>query len=158
MLPLLHWLCAIVELSLYALLALASVHLFLRARWALGRGAILVAAPSAAPPDAPFVTIQLPLRNEALVAEGALRAAALLEWPRARVEIQVLDDSDDETIAIVDRVAAELREAGTAISVLRRAERRGYKAGALAAGLASARGELILVLDADFRPEPTLLA
>jgi len=158
MVSLLYWLCAIVEVSLYALLALASVHLLLRARWGLSQGPLLPAAHVDAPSDAPFVTVQIPLRNEALVAEGALRSAAALRWPHDRLEIQALDDSDDETVELVDTVAAELQASGVAISVVRRRGRRGYKAGALAAGLPAARGELIFVLDADFRPEPTLLA
>jgi len=150
--------CALVEVALYLMLAAASLHLVRAAGWALSRGRRLAPASPAAPPEAAWVTVQLPLRNEPAVAEGALRSAAALAWPGERLELQVLDDSDDETVATVDRVAAELAASGVHIEVLRRAERRGYKAGALAEGLLRARGELILVLDADFRPEPALLA
>src|SRR5439155_9555082 len=86
-----------------------------------------------------------------------LRAACALDWPRDRLEVQALDDSDDDTRAIVDRVAAELRAAGCDVRVIRRASRAGFKAGNLASGLASARGEFIAVLDADHVPTPDLL-
>ena len=155
---LLHLACAIVEIALYLALLLASVHLARAAWWALARGPLGPELPDDETPSARFVTVQLPLRNEPLVAEGALRAAAALRWPKERLEIQVLDDSDDETIGIVDRVAGELRAEGVSIEALRRGSREGFKAGALAHGLARARGEYILVLDADFRPEPSFLA
>jgi hypothetical protein len=156
---LLSLLSAAVELGLGLLLLIAALELLKRARWAMAVDVLDAAPPPAARgPSPPFVTVQLPLRNEPQVAEGVLRAAAGLTWPRDRIELQVLDDSDDETPAIVDRVATVLRADGHGIDVLRRADRRGYKAGALALGLARARGERILVLDADFRPEPDLLA
>ena len=103
----------------------------------------------------PVVTVQIPLRNERLVAERVIRAVAALDYPH--LEIQVLDDSDDETVAIVDRVVAELRAGGTAIEAIRRARREGAKAGALAHGLATARGELVAIFDADFMPQPGFL-
>src|SRR5262249_42842717 len=102
-------------------------------------------------------TVQLPLRNERFVAERLLRLCAALDWPRDRMEVQVLDDSDDETRAVVDETAAELGRAGLQIEVLRRQDRRGYKAGALQLGLERARGAYLLVLDADFQPAPDLL-
>jgi cellulose synthase/poly-beta-1,6-N-acetylglucosamine synthase-like glycosyltransferase len=115
---------------------------------------------AAVPPmtgELPIVTVQLPIRDELYVVERVMRAAAALDYPRDRLEIQVLDDSDDETVARIDAVAAELRAAGTDISVLRRAERIGAKAGALAYGTERARGELIAVFDADFVPAPDFL-
>lgn len=105
----------------------------------------------------PRVTTQLPIYNEAAVAERALRAAAALRYPADLHEIQLLDDSTDETRDIVDRVAAELRDRGATVHVLRRATREGYKAGALAAGAASARGDLLAIFDADFMPPPDFL-
>lgn len=112
--------------------------------------------PGAAPLEIwPLVTVQLPLRDEYYVAERVIRAAAALDYPA--LEIQVLDDSDDETRDRVDAVAAELRARGVAIDVIRRAAREGAKAGALAHGLALARGEYIAVFDADFMPEPDFL-
>lgn len=102
--------------------------------------------------ELPVVTVQLPVYNERTVAAGSIDACARLDWPRERLELQVLDDSTDETRAIVDERAAHWRAAGLDVRVLRRAERTGYKAGALAAGLRAARGELIAVFDADFTP------
>ena len=110
-------------------------------------------------PDAelPRVTTQLPLFNEPHVAERLLRAAAALDYPRDRHEIQVLDDSTDETRAIVDAVAAELRAAGHNFRVLRREQRLGYKAGALRDGMEAAAGEFFAIFDADFVPPPDFL-
>lgn len=105
----------------------------------------------------PFVTVQLPLYNERFVAGRLLDAAARLDWPADRFEVQVLDDSDDETCSLVDARIAVWRHQGVAISVVRRANRDGYKAGALANGLTMARGQFIAVFDADFIPPPDFL-
>jgi cellulose synthase/poly-beta-1,6-N-acetylglucosamine synthase-like glycosyltransferase len=105
----------------------------------------------------PAVTVQLPLYDERTVAARLVRAAGALDYPRDRLEIQVLDDSDDETRAIVDAEVGELRRRGLDASVLRRSSRAGFKAGALAHGLARARGELVAVFDADFVPRPDFL-
>jgi len=102
--------------------------------------------------DAPFVTVQLPIYNERFVAARLIDAAAALDWPRDRLEIQLLDDSDDDTSRIVDARAEHWRAEGVSIAIVRRAERSGYKAGALSAGLDSARGELLAIFDADFLP------
>lgn len=102
--------------------------------------------------DLPIVTTQIAIYNEANVAERCIRAVCAMNYPCALHEIQVLDDSTDDTLAIVDRVAGELRLSGHDIKVLRRAQRIGFKGGALAAGLAQARGELVAVFDADFVP------
>lgn len=103
-----------------------------------------------APDDYPFVTIQLPLFNEVTVAERLLRSAMELDYPRTRFEIQVLDDSQDETTQIVDRVAEEVRAKGLTITVVRRPDRKDFKAGALANATATARGEYVAIFDADF--------
>ncbi len=116
-----------------------------------------VPAPPPLPGEPPRVTIQLPLYNERLVARRVIEAAAAIRYPRDRVEIQVLDDSTDDTTAVCREVVAELRARGVAIEHLHRADRAGFKAGALAAGLASARGELIAIFDADFLPPPDFL-
>jgi cellulose synthase/poly-beta-1,6-N-acetylglucosamine synthase-like glycosyltransferase len=107
--------------------------------------------------DLPKVTVQLPLYNERFVAERLLDAAARLEWPRECLEIQVLDDSDDDTCHLVDERANWWRRQGLTITVVRRTSRDGYKAGALANGLATARGEFIAIFDADFIPSPDFL-
>ena len=105
----------------------------------------------------PRVTVQLPLFNELYVAERLLEAAAAIDYPAERLEIQVLDDSTDRTYEIVARKVAELRRRGVAIVHLHRTDRQGFKAGALAAGLGSALGEFICVFDADFLPPRDLL-
>ena len=107
--------------------------------------------------DLPVVTVQLPLYNERYVVRRLIDAVAALEYPRDRLEIQVLDDSTDETTAIAQARAAFWRERGVDIRVLHRSDRSGFKAGALAWGLQQARGELIAVFDADFCPRPDFL-
>ncbi len=116
-----------------------------------------VPAPYDASEPFPLVTVQLPLYNERFVVERLLDAAASLEWPADRLEIQLLDDSDDETAALVDERVIRWRRQGVAISVVRRAGRDGYKAGALANGLLSARGAFIAIFDADFIPPKDFL-
>ena len=111
----------------------------------------------AEPEEFPLVTVQLPLYNERFVAQRLLDAAARLDWPRERLEIQVLDDSTDDTCSLVDARVAWWQQLGVVITVVRRSHRSGYKAGALANGLATARGEFIAVFDADFIPPPDFL-
>ena len=114
--------------------------------------------PPAGPPDddgdddLPFVTVQLPVYNERYVVERLIDAAARLDYPPRRLEIQVLDDSTDETQQVAAAAVARWSARGVAIRRLHRAERTGYKAGALAAGLRAARGEAIAIFDADFLP------
>ncbi len=152
----LEWLLAGLQAGLWLLLVAGGVHLLRSAAWAFGRRLPSPGSPAelAAPP---VVTVQLALRNERYVAERVLRAACALDWPRDRLEVQVLDDSDDETVALVDRVATELRAAGHDAQVIRREGRAGYKAGALQHALGRARGEYLLLLDADCVPAPDLI-
>ena len=107
--------------------------------------------------SAPLVTVQLPLYNEAAVVTRLIDAVARLDWPTARLQIQVLDDSTDATSALALRAAEDWRKKGLNIQVIRRPSRTGYKAGALAHGLTTARGEFIAIFDADFVPEPDFL-
>jgi len=109
------------------------------------------------PEDWPIVTTQLPIYDERDVAERVMVAAAAMEYPAGRHEIQVLDDSDDATRAIVDLAADRLVARGIDIKVIRRTDRDGYKAGALANGARTARGEFIAVFDADFLPPGNFL-
>jgi len=113
--------------------------------------------PALAEDDLPMVTVQIPLRNERHVASQVIRAAAALDWPLDRLEIQVLDDSDDETSEVVAGEVAAIRQDGLDIIVLRRPVPVGFKAGALAEGLAQAKGEHLAVFDADFCPPPDFL-
>lgn len=112
--------------------------------------------------ELPFVTIQLPIFNEQYVIDRLVDACCRIEYPRDRFEIQVLDDSTDETHEVAANIVAKYA-AGTAglppqpIYYLHRTDRHGYKAGALDAGLHSAKGELIAIFDADFVPPPEWL-
>ena len=107
--------------------------------------------------ELPCVTVQLPIYNERTVASRLIRAAGALAYPPGRLEIQILDDSTDETTTIVDEEARRLCERGVDARVLRRPQRTGFKAGALDYGLAKARGELICIFDADFVPDSDFL-
>ena len=107
------------------------------------------------PPPAmtwPRVTVQLPLYNEAAVAARLLEAVGALDYPRDRLEIQVLDDSTDETTAILAEGVRRLAARGLTVRHLRRGARTGYKAGFLIFGLGTARGDLVAIFDADFVP------
>lgn len=107
--------------------------------------------------ELPVVTVQLPLFNEMYVAPRLLDAVSQIDWPRERLEIQVLDDSTDETQEICRRKVEEIAARGLDIKYLHRTDRTGFKAGALAAGLENARGEFVLVFDADFLPSASIL-
>jgi cellulose synthase/poly-beta-1,6-N-acetylglucosamine synthase-like glycosyltransferase len=105
----------------------------------------------------PMVTVQLPVFNERNVIERLIDAASVLDWPRDRLEIQVLDDSTDDTTATAQAAAARWQAKGVDVKVIRRGDRIGFKAGALQAGMCSARGDLLAVFDADFVPPPHFL-
>ena len=109
--------------------------------------------------DLPAVTVQLPLFNEMYVAERLMDAVALIRYPRDRYQIQVLDDSTDETQDICQRKVAELRKRNPELDIeyIHRCDRTGFKAGALDNGMRSAKGELILIFDADFIPPADIL-
>ncbi len=100
----------------------------------------------------PLVTIQLPIYNEKYVAQRLIRAVCDMDYPKDRLEIQVLDDSTDETVDICREVVGYYRAKGYNIMHVRRNNRKGYKAGALKEGLKSAKGEFIAIFDADFIP------
>lgn len=104
----------------------------------------------------PDVVTQLPLYNEANVAERVIRAVASMEYPGLHT-VQVLDDSSDETCALIDAVAEDLRGFGHRISVVRRSDRRGFKAGALAFGMEQSDADYFAVFDADFVPPADFL-
>ncbi len=106
----------------------------------------------------PIVTVQLPVFNERNVVERLIDAACALHWPADRLEIQVLDDSTDDTTDVARAAAARWRARGVDVKVLHRTDRTGFKAGALEAGAAVAKGELLAVFDADFLPPPDFLA
>lgn len=105
----------------------------------------------------PKVCIQLPFYNEAPVIESLLEKVAAIRWPADRLDIQLLDDSTDETSAIVARWLASHPEAATRMTHVRRVLREGYKAGALAHGMTLTDAEFVAIFDADFLPEPDFL-
>jgi cellulose synthase/poly-beta-1,6-N-acetylglucosamine synthase-like glycosyltransferase len=106
---------------------------------------------------APVVTIQLPLYNEMYVADRLIEAVSRIEYPADRLEIQVLDDSTDETQRIAELAVRRFAAQGVDIKYYHRTNRGGYKAGALEAGLKAARGEFIAIFDADFIPTSDFL-
>lgn len=105
----------------------------------------------------PLVTVQLPIYNEKYVAGRLIQSIGRLEYPRDKLEIQVLDDSTDETTEIVDIQIDRLRNEGFDIVCIRRDTRSGFKAGALAEGFRQSRGEFYAIFDADFIPPPDFL-
>ncbi|NES18327.1 MAG: glycosyltransferase [Symploca sp. SIO3E6] len=105
----------------------------------------------------PLVTIQLPIYNELYVAERLINAIASLDFPKDRLEIQVIDDSRDETPQIIAAQIQDLKNQGINITHLQRPTRIGYKAGALAYGLEIAKGDYLAIFDADFLPYPDFL-
>jgi cellulose synthase/poly-beta-1,6-N-acetylglucosamine synthase-like glycosyltransferase len=113
--------------------------------------------PPVDPLGLPSVTVQLPVYNEMYVVERLIRAVACFDYPKHLLEIQVLDDSTDETTEIARRCVEEARSRGVDISLLHRENREGFKAGALEAGMEVARGEFLAVFDADFVPREDFL-
>jgi len=114
-------------------------------------------APTPDVSDWPVVTVQLPVYNELYVLQRLVDAVARLEYPRDRLQVQILDDSTDETTRLAMACADTHRRRGLDIEVIHRQNRSGCKAGALARGLETARGEFIAIFDADFVPEPDFL-
>lgn len=146
------------DLASWLILALTSGVLALLLPFAFHRSWLLWAVrrrgEAHAPPNwsgpLPLVTIQLPVYNEANVVARLIDAACRVDYPRGQLEIQVLDDSSDETSHVAGERARFWRRRGIRISHLRRRDRQGFKAGALAWGLERADGEFVVVLDADF--------
>jgi cellulose synthase/poly-beta-1,6-N-acetylglucosamine synthase-like glycosyltransferase len=141
---------AAIMLAVYGANALVLALLYLRRRREAPPG-------PATPDDWPAVTVQLPVFNELHVVERLIEAVAALDYPRDRLQVQVLDDSIDETTALAAACVDRYRAQGLTIELLHRIERPGFKAGALAAAQPWATGELIAIFDADFVPLPDFL-
>jgi cellulose synthase/poly-beta-1,6-N-acetylglucosamine synthase-like glycosyltransferase len=144
------YLIAALSLALYGANALLLAVLYLRRRQG--------PAPVSRQPETwPLVTVQLPIYNELYVVKRLIDAVARLDYPRDRLQVQVLDDSTDETTRLVAAHVAHHRARGLDIELVHRSDRVGFKAGALARGLETARGEFIAIFDADFVPPSTFL-
>lgn len=148
-LSLLHAVLAI-TLAIYGANALLMTLLYLRRRRQ---------TPPVPPEPAqwPLVTVQAPIFNELHVVERLIQALAALDYPPDRLQIQLLDDSTDETTAVAAACIERQRGQGPAIELLHRQQRPGFKAGALAAAMPQVRGEVIAIFDADFVPAPDFL-
>ena len=146
---------------IYAVYVLSTFWLFigtafqLHLLWHARRKKVLAATKPLFP--LPLVTVQVPVYNEKFVVAGLLHCLAKLDYPKHLFEIQVLDDSTDETSTLIDSEVDLMKSQGLNVSVVRRQERTGYKAGALQHGLTTAQGEFVAIFDADFRPQPDFL-
>jgi cellulose synthase/poly-beta-1,6-N-acetylglucosamine synthase-like glycosyltransferase len=107
--------------------------------------------------ELPLVTVQLPMFNEQYVAQRVIEGACAIDWPREKLQIQVLDDSTDNSADIARECCERMRRLGHNIEYIHRTNRQGYKAGALANGLISATGEFVVIFDADFVPTRDML-
>ncbi|MEZ7498133.1 glycosyltransferase family 2 protein [Flavobacterium sp. Arc3] len=105
------------------------------------------------PNEIPFVTIQLPIYNERYVVERLLTTVAQMDYPKDRLEVQVLDDSTDDSVLETKELIKKLAQSGLDIKHIQRTDRKGFKAGALKEGLLTAKGEFIVIFDADFVPQ-----
>jgi cellulose synthase/poly-beta-1,6-N-acetylglucosamine synthase-like glycosyltransferase len=145
------YILVVAALSLYGLMGLLTLFLYWRHR------DVRHPLPHVPPADLPAVTVQLPIYNERFVVERLLKAAVALDYPADRLQIQVVDDSSDDTTQRAAALVARYQQAGVNIQLVHRGDRRGYKAGALENALRSATGEFIAIFDADFLPPPDFL-
>jgi cellulose synthase/poly-beta-1,6-N-acetylglucosamine synthase-like glycosyltransferase len=141
------YILALLGMAVYGLNSLLTVLLYLRTRDKPNHR-----SGAGTPAEWPHVTVQLPTFNERYTIERLIKAVARFDYPRDRLQVQVLDDSTDDTPELIRRLVTLLKARGLDIELVHRRERKGYKAGALAAGLKTAKGELIAIFDADFVP------
>jgi cellulose synthase/poly-beta-1,6-N-acetylglucosamine synthase-like glycosyltransferase len=146
------YLILVAGLAIYGLNSLTLAILFLLTKKKLANN-----TEWADPPQWPRVTIQLPVFNEKYTLERLVQAVTQLDYPRDLLQIQVLDDSTDDTTLLSTRLVEEKTALGVDIQWQHRTDRSGYKAGALEKGLETANGELLAIFDADFVPEPDWL-
>lgn len=139
------YLVVLLGLSAYGIHRYSIIYLFLKHRRD-------VVKPDVHFQDLPLVTVQLPVFNEFYVVRRLIESVGRLDYPADRLQIQVLDDSTDETTDIAAAEVEKLRARGLDATLIHRVDREGFKAGALAEGLREARGEFIFILDADFVP------
>ena len=144
------YLSVLLGLSAYGIHRYFIIYLFLKHRSE-------VPAPADHFEKLPRVTMQLPIFNEVYVVERLLKSVSEIDYPLELLHIQVLDDSTDDTKSLTERCVRELQERGLTVELIHRVDRVGFKAGALETGLASARGDFVCILDADFVPPRDLL-
>jgi cellulose synthase/poly-beta-1,6-N-acetylglucosamine synthase-like glycosyltransferase len=144
------YLSVLIGLSAYGVHRYSIIYLFLKHR----KNAPV---PQSHFTELPKVTVQLPIFNEVYVVERLLKSVSELDYPRECLQVQVLDDSTDETKELTRTTVERLRAQGLNVELIQRTDRTGFKAGALETGLASAEGEFVCILDADFVPAPDLL-
>src|SRR2546423_15692221 len=144
------YLAVLLGLSAYGIHRYFIIYLFLKNR---KRASV----PAGQFRQLPKVTVQRPIFNEVYVVERLLRSVSELDYPRDLLQIQVLDDSTDETREVTASCAEALRQRGFDVQLIHRVDRSGFKAGALSTGLGAAEGEFLCILDADFVPEKDLL-
>jgi len=141
----------LILLASYGLHRYTLVYLYYRKR----KNAVVEPAASFA--ELPRVTVQLPIFNEQYVVDRLLQAVTRLEYPREKLEIQLLDDSTDETVEVARGLVEHYAAQGYPVTYHHRSNRAGFKAGALHEGLQAARGEFVAIFDADFVPPPDFL-
>jgi len=146
---------ALLLLFLYNCGQLSLIIIYLRSKQK--RRDMIMQANISRPETLPRVTVQLPVYNELYVVERLIDAVAKLNYPANKLDIQLLDDSTDESVDVVAAKVAQYQRQGLDITHVRRPERTGFKAGALAYGLTIAKGEFIAIFDADFLPDPDFL-
>jgi len=146
------YLVSLVGLMIYGLNNLVTTIIYMRSRQKPYQPPVL--NPST---ELPSVTIQLPLYNERYMVERLLSNVSRLNYPADKLQIQVLDDSTDDTALLVSRLVSQYKARGKNFELIHRTDRRGFKAGALTEGLKTATGELVGIFDADFAPEPDWL-
>ena len=144
---------AIIYITVYCLMQVQLLYFYTRPK-VQEKGLL---ADLQSPKKLPFVTIQLPIFNERYVVERLIDNIAKMDYPKECFEIQVLDDSTDETVEISRRKVEEYKGKGYNIELVHRIDRQGYKAGALRDGLHKAKGKLVAIFDADFLPNPDFL-
>lgn len=144
------YLTVLIGLSAYGIHRYVIIYLFLKNR----RRAVV---PAGHFEQLPKVTMQLPIFNEVYVVERLLKSVSEIDYPRELLQIQVLDDSTDETRELTASCVENLRSRGFNVELIHRVDRTGFKAGALETGLASAESDFVCILDADFVPQPDLL-
>src|SRR6476646_6814416 len=144
------YMSVLIGLSAYGIHRYVIIYLFLKHR---KRSSF----PAGQFADLPKVTMQLPIFNEVYVVERLLKSVSEIDYPKDKLQIQVLDDSTDDTKQLTATCVAELQGRGFNVELIQRTDRSGFKAGALETGLATAEGDFVCILDADFVPQPDLL-